>query len=276
MPARGALASGLLVVGIATPDGAVVDGVRAPAFAPDGRLAVSVTGDLWVLEPDGSGGFTGARPITQDGAWDRDPAWTPDGGAIVFSSDRGGTGDLWRVAVAAGQAASGSDGAGAQAPERLTQTGDEDIEPSVGPDGTIVFVRGRGGDSDLWTRSPDGAERRLTTETGAEREPAWSPDGQRIAFVAVRTGRRELRLREQDGRETTLVSDRPARGPTWSPDGARLAFGTVEGTAAGIWTIGIDGRLLQAAGSTGGVPAWSPDGAWIVFAQPDAGDGGYN
>jgi gamma-glutamyltranspeptidase/glutathione hydrolase len=264
-------------MGIAPPDRTVVDGVRAPAFAPDGRLAVSVAGDLWVLQPDGSGGFTGSRPITQDGAWDRDPAWTPDGSAIVFSSDRAGSGDLWRVAVAAGRAVTGSDGAGVQAPERLTRTSDDDLEPSVGPDGTIVFVRGRGGDSDLWTRSPDGGERRLTEEGGAEREPAWSPDGRRIAFVAVRGGRRELRLREQqDGRETTLVTDRPVRGPTWSPDGARLAFGTMEGNAAGIWTIGSDGRLLQAAGAAGGVPAWSPDGAWIVFAPPDASEGGYN
>ena len=136
------LASFVFVPGLASPQQVVLDGVRAPAFAADGRLAISAAGDLWVLEPDGTGGFTAARQLTADGAWDRDPAWTRDGRALVFASDRDGTFDLWRIEVAAGDAP----------PQRLTESDDHDVEPNVGPDGTIVFARGRGGDSDLWTR----------------------------------------------------------------------------------------------------------------------------
>jgi gamma-glutamyltranspeptidase len=264
---RAALASGILLLGQVPPQQAVLDGVRAPAFAADGRLAISVAGDLWVLQPDGSGGFTAPRQLTSDAAWDRDPAWMPDGRALVFASDRGGSVGLWRIDLEA--ATSGG-------PQRLTAGDEDDVEPGIAPDGTIVFVRGRAGDSDLWTRAADGTERRLTHEAGAEREPAWSPDGRRIAYVAVRRGRRELRLRELDGGEATLVAHRQARGPAWSPDGERIAFGTVDGRDAGIWTVGRDGAHQQAAGTVGGVPAWSPDGAWIFFAQPDGADAGYN
>src|SRR5215212_7792988 len=94
-----ALASGLFVLGLAPLQQSGLEGVRAPAFASDGRLAVSVAGDLWVLQPDGSGGFAAARQVTEGAAWDRDPAWTPDGRAVVFSSDRAGTADLWRIEI---------------------------------------------------------------------------------------------------------------------------------------------------------------------------------
>lgn len=249
------------------------DGARSPAFAPDGRLAVSAAGDLWVLQPDGRGGFAASHRITHGPAWDRDPAWTPDGRQLVFASDRAGRGtDLWIVDVNANRAAT------PLPPRRLTSSGDHDLEPHVAPDGTIVFSRGRGGDADLWIRSPDGAERRLTTQPGAEREPAWSPDGARLAYVAVRSGRRELHIRDRtdDGHDTIILADRQPRAPAWAPDGHRIAFAIQDGRDAGVWTIGIDGAHLQVAGTVPGAPAWSPDGAAIVLADLDPGEGGYN
>lgn len=265
------------------------NGVRTPAFAPDGRLAVSIAGDLWVLEPDGAGGWTGAIQVTHGPAWDRDPAWLPDGSGLVFASDRAGSVDLWRadlahVSQAAGSvepvpAATGTSEAVPAATAnvelvRITTTPDHDVEPSVSLTGAIVFVRGHGGDTDLWVRSADGAERRLTDEPGAEREPAWSPDGESIAYVAVREGRRELRIL-RDGETISLLPDRFARAPVWSPDGARIAFDAA-GPNAGLWVVHADGTYPQAVTEARGVAAWSPDGASLVIAEADAGDGGYN
>jgi gamma-glutamyltranspeptidase len=242
-----------------------VAGVRSPAFAADGRLAVSIAGSLWVLRADGRGGWSQGVQLTDGPAWDRDPAWTPDGRSIVFSSDRAGSIDLWRV-----------DLENSAQPVRLTTSSDHDVEPDVAPDGAIVFARGSGGDADLWVLAPDGAERRLTAEAGAEREPAWSPAGDRIAYTAVRAGRRELRVyRLDDGSDTVLSADRQARRPRWSPDGARIAFGA-GGTEPGVWVVGADGRYPQAVGTRAGAPAWTPDGAWLVIAEIDGGDGGYN
>src|ERR1043166_5793642 len=105
MPLLTALA--LLFLQATTPVVAHEPGVAArnPAYARDGRLAVSVQGDLWVVSPSGAW-----SRVTSGPAWDREPAWSPDGSSIVFSSDRAGNFDLWRVIV----------GPSVTEPERIT------------------------------------------------------------------------------------------------------------------------------------------------------------
>ena len=66
--------------------------VRDPAFASDGRLAVSFEGDLWLRD---AAGRRWTR-LTSGPGWDRQPAWSPDGQAIVFVSDREGGSHLFR------------------------------------------------------------------------------------------------------------------------------------------------------------------------------------
>src|SRR5215467_1881613 len=129
----------------AAPDSTHGAGARNPAYARDGRLAVSIRGDLWIVSSEGQW-----TQLTSGPAWDREPAWSADGLSIVFSSDRSGNFDLWRLAVSGGE------------PERLTTSPLSDGQPSVTRDGRIVFVRGRLGAASLWVRLPDGSESRLT------------------------------------------------------------------------------------------------------------------
>ena len=103
------LAAAFFFQAAAAADTTVLHGARGPAFAPDGRLAVSVDGDLFAQQSPGGRWMH----VTTGLAWDRDPAWTRDGSGIVFSSDRSGRYALWRVKVNA-------DGA-AGTPERITQ-----------------------------------------------------------------------------------------------------------------------------------------------------------
>src|SRR5690349_7413444 len=117
----------LLFQTAATPTTAV--GARNPSYARDGRLAVSVQGDLWVVSTHGEW-----TRVTSGPAWDREPAWTPDGSALVFSSDRAGSFDLWRVRI-------GANGATGEA-ERVTTSPLPEGHPTVAGDGRIVFVRG--------------------------------------------------------------------------------------------------------------------------------------
>src|ERR1035437_6495333 len=89
------LAAAFFFQAAAAADTAILHGARGPAFAPDGRLAVSVDGDLFAQESPGGHWIH----ITTGIAWDRDPAWMRDGSSIVFSSDRSGRYALWHVKV---------------------------------------------------------------------------------------------------------------------------------------------------------------------------------
>src|ERR1043166_161000 len=141
--------------------------VRNPAYTRDGRLAVSVRGDLWLVSP--SGQWT---PLTTGPAWDREPAWTSDGSAIVFSSDRSGTFAIWRVPVGAAGAAGER--------QRLTSSSLAESEPAVARDGRVFFVRGRSGAATLWVRDAKGVESRVTKDRAVERWPAVSAAGNRL------------------------------------------------------------------------------------------------
>jgi hypothetical protein len=99
------------------------------------------------------------------------PAWSPDGSEIAYTS----TGDIYVVGVnAAGTAAIGS-------PTNLTQSPAIDSEPAWSPDGTkLAFIS----DGDIFVIDADGmGQMRLTTTSFVEAGPTWSPDGATIAFT---------------------------------------------------------------------------------------------
>jgi gamma-glutamyltranspeptidase/glutathione hydrolase len=257
------LAAAFLFQAAAAPDTTVLLGARGPTYAPDGRLAVSVDGDIFAQQTPGGHWMH----ITTGIAWDRDPAWTRDGSAIVFSSDRSGRYALWRVKVAA-------DGS-AGTPERITNSTESESAPSVAPDGSIAFVRGIGAGSRIWIRASDGNEKRFDSRELAEVDPVFSPDGSRLAFIQTNeTGRRVLVRGLNDTRELVVNADRAAERVTWAPGGDRVAF--TAGGRGGIYVAPPDGRWTNLASTKHGDIAWSYDGKTLAIVEHDDATQAYN
>ena len=255
-----------LLVQAAAQDTASLKGARTPAYAPDGRIAVSIDGDLYV-QVAANGAWL---RLTKGSAWDRDPAWSRDGSSLVYSSNASGRFSLYRLAVG---------GTNENQPERLTTPRDDDSAPNVAADGSITFVRGFGGAARVWIRTADGAERRLTNRESAEIAPAWSPDGLRVAYIQLfETGRRLLIRTLATGRDGIAVGDRMPERLAWSPDGSRIAFSTIAGAAgrAGIYVVPVNASYVNFVASRRGDVAWSADGKQFAIAEIDEGGPGYN
>ena len=132
----------------------------------------------------------------------------------------------------------------------------------------------------LFTINPDGSQYTLLTNNGGaapgqrdpdDVEPAYSPDGTKIAFDSVRTGGSEIWTMNADGtdlrRLTAFIFDDAA--PHWSPDGRQLVWTAFrDGNQAEVYRMNADGsgqtRLTFNPGADGRA-SWSPDGTKIAF-----------
>ena len=160
---------------------------------------------------------------------------------------------------------------------QLTSQPAAELFSSLSPDGRWIVYTGEGaGNRDIYLQSTSGQTPiNLTAESPHEDEqPAFSPDGERIAFRSSRDGGGLFVM----GRTGEAVRRVTADGfnPAWSPDGRRLAYTThrmelrpqnSEGRSE-LWVVNVDGteaRRVYEGDAT--LPSWSPNGGRIAFAQ---------
>ncbi len=252
----------------------------------NGKIAFSTFRDgdneIYTIEPDA----TGLTRITQTPGHDLEPAWSPNGRKIAFQSSRAATDptcqstpfpcdfDIYVMN------ADGSDVV------RLTDHPGGDFEPAWSPDGSkIVWTTTRDHEgpvlsdaynSELYVMNADGtAATRITSFPLVDKEPAWSPDGSRIAFFrgdCAFNCRAHIHTAMPDGGDVTPLTSGPVRDrkPNWSPDGARIVFSR-EGFTVSFWHVSRDGGTPISIPGPRQEPAWSPDGTRIAFGHPGVG-----
>lgn len=252
-------------------------GIVRPSISPDGsRIAFAALGDLYVVPT------TGGAPVnlTRDRFLDTDPAWSPDGGRLVYSSDKGGgLPQLWIRDLATGQ------------DRRLTTLDTQPIEAVWSPDGTrIAFIdaNGQWGVAGLAVVDVEtGQITRLSPTLGQPGRPTWSGDGKQVAVSlslpfsgSFREGTNQIYVAQADGQGTPKwqipipnlsIDTRGGGGPVWSPDGTKMAA-IYEGVLR-VWPVSPDGSPLGPPRSItteiAHSPSWAGDSRTILYQSND-------
>jgi TolB protein len=140
--------------------------------------------------------------------------------------------------------------------------------------GRITFSNGT---DDIWSVNADGSGlKRLTTSPREDFDPAWSPDGRRIAFRSMRDGNNEVYVMNADGSRQRDVSRDPADdwGPAWT-SGGKVLWNCARDLGFGFraCTANLDGSRLRVIPNDVYVeyPAGSPDGTKIAFMSQQPG-----
>ncbi len=243
-----------------------VVGIGSPALSPDGTQVVfRALNGLWLL----TRGQPAAKPLVKDGFWTCDPAWSPDGKTLAYSTDRAGKLDIWLRDMASG------------AERQLTRHKDAALSAAWSRDGRrIAFLDQTGALHTVEVET--GAITRVFDPIWEPGKPSWSADGKTLALAAFKP----YSARFREGLSEVLTVDvatgaasyqpvfphksigvRGDDGPVWSPDGTRMAF--VFASRLHVVDVDSKGRFRGApralTAEVTDAPTWSGDGKSLLY-----------
>ena len=253
-------------------------GGGVPAVSPDGKyvaynaLRDGNQADTYVIRADG----TGERRITDTPQWEAAPQWL--GRTVVTGIVVKDTTQLFTASPDEATATPLARGFG--------------HEVRVSPDGKrLIYVAGGWPKSQLFVATLDGsAAHAITDEAHGAFNPAWSPDGRRIAFTIADPATHEIQVGivNADGTNQHQLThfaaeDGSPQWAAWSPDGKRLAIQAgkysrekPETNTSHVWIINLADKSLKKLAShdrpyLDETPSWFPDGKRIAFQSDRSG-----
>jgi Tol biopolymer transport system component/DNA-binding winged helix-turn-helix (wHTH) protein len=230
------------------------DGTSATVSSSGNRLAyvqTQISGNIWRVDLDGA--KAKARILVTSTREQYGPLISPDGGRIIFMSNRSGTGEIWVC---------DSDGSNAH---QLTSSGGAGT-PRWSPDGKqIVFDSRVGGEANVYVIDANGGvPRKLETGTRMNSLPSWSHDGKWIYFGSGST-RSNLTLWRvgATGGHAVQLTKTASIMPIESPDGQYVYFVRFTEGQFRLWRIRPDG---SGESMVNAMPPLSSDGyEWWPF-----------
>ncbi|MBX7171622.1 MAG: protein kinase [Pyrinomonadaceae bacterium] len=209
--------------------------------------------------------------VTDDAFLDWNPVWSPDGKYLYFASNRSGSMNLWRVAI------DEQTGKVLGQPEAVTTPSPYSQHLTFSRDGKqFAFVQVNKSSNIIKydfnpTSETIGAKPvELTQGAKIDRNPDVSPDGEFIAFDAIRDKHEDIFIMKRDGSGLRQLTNdiNKDRAPRWSPDGKKLVFYSDRSGSYQGWTINADGSNLQQITQINKNFAillfWSPDGKRLL------------
>jgi len=243
-----------------------VTGIGSPAISPDGgSVAFRALNDIWTMR-------VGARPqpLTRNQFWKSDPAWSPDGRWLSYSTDAGGKLDIWLRDLNTGTGKQLTNLPGAAA-----------VSGSWSRDSSHLAFLDQAGN--VYTvEVASGNVQKVFGPLWEPGKPTWSADGRTIALAAFkpysahyREGLSQILLINRATGAASYVDPVPYRslgtrgddGPVWSPDGTMMAF--VVGSLLWVMPVQPDGTPSgpprQVNNEVTDAPTWSGDSRTLLY-----------